>query len=60
MHCFIETPATATDKIFFETADVYSKDPAEIKISWNAFNLTSNANAQLTISLWGYEEMTIQ
>lgn len=57
---FIETPATATDKIFFETQDVYQKDPTEIRISWNRFNLTSNLNAGLSISLWGYEESTIQ
>lgn len=56
---FKETPATATDKIFFETNDVYQKSPSEIRISWNSFNLTSNQNAGLSISLWGYEENTI-
>ncbi|KAJ6640082.1 Protein mesh [Pseudolycoriella hygida] len=57
---FVETPATATDKIFFENADVYQRAPAEIRISWNRFNLTSNLNAGITISLWGYRETTIR
>lgn len=55
-----ETPAAATEKIFFETDDVHKKAPKEIRINWNAYNLTSNANANIMISLWGYRETTIQ
>lgn len=57
---FVETPATATDRIFFETMDVHERNPAEIKISWNRYNLTSNFNAQVRISLFGYRESTIR
>lgn len=57
---FPETPATATDRIFFETDAVYKKAPAEIKISWNKYNLTANLNAGVRISLWGYRESTIR
>ncbi|XP_065372052.1 protein mesh isoform X3 [Calliphora vicina] len=56
---FVETPEAATEKIFFETDDVHKKAPKEIGINWNAFNLTSNLNANIMISLWGYRETTI-
>ncbi|RZF47026.1 hypothetical protein LSTR_LSTR013817 [Laodelphax striatellus] len=57
---FVETPATATQKIFFETKAVHEKYPKEIMISWNKYNLTRNANANVKISLWGYKETTIR
>lgn len=57
---FTETPATATEKIFFSTRAVHERDPREIKITWNAFNLTSNLAAAVQISLWGYRETTIR
>lgn len=57
---FVETPATATERIFFETQDVYQKQPRQIAISWNKFNLTTNLNANVQISLWGYRETTIR
>lgn len=57
---FVETPATATEKIFFETDAVFERSPAEIRISWNAFNLTTNLHATLNIELWGYDERTIK
>ena len=40
--------------------DVHERDPAEIKITWNRFNLTTNLNANVRISLWGYRESTIR
>lgn len=55
-----ETPATATDRIFFRGDDVYQKAPNEIHIDWNKFNLTTNLNADLSIELWGYRESTIR
>lgn len=55
-----ETPATAQQKIFFSNNAVHERDPAEIKITWNQYNLTSNLNAVLQISLWGYRETTIR
>ncbi|XP_034937613.1 protein mesh isoform X2 [Chelonus insularis] len=57
---FIETPATATEKIFFSTRAVHERDPREIKITWDAYNLTSNLNAEVQISIWGYRETTIR
>lgn len=57
---FVETPATATDRIFFETQDVHERNPSEIKITWNSQNLTSNLNAVVRISLYGYRETTIK
>lgn len=57
---FVETPATATDKIFFETDAVFERNPAEIRLTWNAFNLTSNLHATLNIQLFGYDERTIK
>lgn len=58
-HYLTETPEAATEKIFFETDDVHKKAPKEIRINWNAYNLTSNLNANVMISLWGYRETTI-
>ncbi|XP_030370476.1 protein mesh isoform X2 [Scaptodrosophila lebanonensis] len=57
---FVETPAAATEKIFFNTDDVHKRNPSEIRFTWNAFNLTSNANANVMISLWGYRETKIE
>nr|XP_016998391.1 protein mesh isoform X1 [Drosophila takahashii]XP_016998393.1 protein mesh isoform X1 [Drosophila takahashii] len=57
---FVETPAAATEKIFFATDDVHKKNPSEIRITWNQYNLTSNANANVMISLWGYRETKIE
>jgi len=52
-----ETPATATERIFFTDKEaVHLKNPPEIKISWNAYNLTTNIGAGVQISLWGYRE----
>lgn len=53
---FVETPATATDRIFFEDSSVHQRNPSEIRISWNRQNLTSNFNAPIRISLFGYRE----
>lgn len=52
---FVETPETATEKIWFNSKDVYTKSPFEIKIMWEYGNLTSNLNANVQISLWGYQ-----
>ncbi|XP_014210478.1 protein mesh [Copidosoma floridanum] len=57
---FIETPATATERIFFQTMAVHERDPAELRITWNAQNLTTNLDASVQISLWGYRETTIR
>ncbi|XP_008548218.1 protein mesh isoform X3 [Microplitis demolitor] len=57
---FIETPATATEKIFFQNRAVHERNPREIKITWNAYNLTSNLNAEVQISIWGYRETSIR
>ncbi|XP_015599243.1 protein mesh isoform X2 [Cephus cinctus] len=57
---FIETPATATERIFFSKESVRERDPAEIRITWNQYNLTSNLNAGIHISLWGYRENAIR
>jgi len=57
---FAETPATATERIFFEGENVHQQAPAEIKISWNRFNLTTGENTPIRISLWGYRETTIR
>lgn len=39
---------------------VHQKTPAEIKIQWVKQNLTTNENANIRISLWGYRESTIR
>ncbi|XP_033329084.2 sushi domain containing 2 mesh isoform X1 [Megalopta genalis] len=52
---FIETPASATEKIFVSN-NVREREPAEIKITWDRYNLTSNLAAGVQISLWGYRE----
>jgi hypothetical protein len=57
---FSETPATATDRIFFEGDTVHERAPAEIRISWNRHNLTTSESAPIKISLWGYKETTIR
>ncbi|XP_011644865.1 protein mesh isoform X1 [Pogonomyrmex barbatus] len=54
---FVETPATATERIFFTDKEaVHLKYPSEIKITWNSYNLTTNIGAGIQISLWGYRE----
>lgn len=55
-----ETPATATEKIFFPDNSVHERYPPEVRITWDRFNLTTNLNVQLQISLWGYKEITIR
>lgn len=57
---FVETPATATDRIFFQDSSVHLRNPTEIPISWNRMNLTTNFNAQIRIRLFGYRESTIR
>ncbi|XP_077292474.1 protein mesh-like isoform X2 [Arctopsyche grandis] len=57
---FVETPGTATEKIFFETNDIHEKNPSEIKITWDKRNLTMNDQHNVMISLWGYRENTIR
>ncbi|XP_015127010.1 protein mesh [Diachasma alloeum] len=57
---FIETPATATERIYFQNRAVHERDPREIRITWDAYNLTSNLNAEVQLSLWGYRETTIR
>jgi len=57
---FVETPAAATDRIFFDGQEIHQKAPKEIKITWNKYNLTTNMNANVQISLWGYRETTIR
>lgn len=54
-----ETPASATEKIFFMDNAVHERSPAEIRIQWVKQNLTTNDNAVVQISLWGYRETTI-
>ncbi|KAK3909063.1 Protein mesh [Frankliniella fusca] len=56
---FVETPATATERIVFLDRAVHQKSPSEIKFTWSAYNLTANNAASLKISLWGYREPTI-
>lgn len=56
---FLESAATATERIFFQTNDVHLRNPPEFNITWNRFNLTTNLNAGVMISLWGYRETEI-
>lgn len=55
-----ETPATATERIFFRGEHIHQRAPNEIRIDWNRFNLTTRENAAISISLWGYRESTIK
>lgn len=55
-----ESPATATQKIYFQDTKYHEKSPSEIKITWEKQNLTTNENANIRISLWGYRETTIR
>jgi len=57
---FVETPATAIDRIYFEGDSVHERAPAEIRMRWNKFNLTTSENTPIRISLWGYRETTIR
>lgn len=54
-----ETPATATERIRFHDGAVRERKPKEIKITWEKQNLTTNFDAQIKISLYGYREVTI-
>ncbi|XP_025200383.1 protein mesh isoform X1 [Melanaphis sacchari] len=56
---FVETPATATERIRFQDAAIRERKPKEIKITWEKQNLTTNFDAQIEISLYGYREVTI-
>jgi len=57
---FVETPATATERIFFDGENIHQRAPAEIRMTWNRFNLTTSENIPIRISLWGYRETTIR
>jgi hypothetical protein len=54
-----ETPATATERIRFQDTAIRERKPKEIKITWEKQNLTTNFDAQIQISLYGYREVTI-
>lgn len=56
---FPETPATAAERIRFQDGAVRERKPKEIKITWEKQNLTTNFDAQIKISLYGYREVTI-
>lgn len=58
MKIYTETPSQSTKKIFIDNRSVTERDPAEIKIIWDPYNLTSNHAAVVQISLWGYGETT--
>ncbi|CAH1121477.1 unnamed protein product [Ceutorhynchus assimilis] len=57
---YVETPASAAQKIYFKDMKVHEKSPSEIKITWEKYNLTTNENANIRISLWGYRETSIR
>lgn len=56
---FAETPATATERIRFQDGAVRERNPKEIKVTWEKQNLTTNFDAQIRITLYGYREVTI-
>lgn len=58
-HFPAETPATATERIRFQDSAIRERKPKEIKITWEKQNLTTNFDAQIQISLYGYREVTI-
>lgn len=58
-HFPAETPATATERIRFQDSAIRERTPKEIKITWEKQNLTTNFDAQIQISLYGYREVTI-
>ncbi|XP_023014320.2 sushi domain containing 2 mesh isoform X1 [Leptinotarsa decemlineata] len=57
---YVESPAAASQKIYFKDMKVHEKSPSEIRITWEKYNLTTNENANIRISLWGYRETTIR
>ncbi|XP_050303220.1 protein mesh isoform X2 [Anthonomus grandis grandis] len=57
---YVETPASAAQKIYFKDMKIHDKNPQEIKITWEKYNLTTNENANIRISLWGYRETSIR
>ncbi|XP_065158349.1 protein mesh isoform X2 [Atheta coriaria] len=57
---FVETPASAAEKIFFDGNQVNEKYPEGIKLTWVKQNLTTNEAAQVKFSLWGYRERTVR
>lgn len=56
---FAETPATAAERIRFQDGAIRERKPKDIKITWEKLNLTTNFDAQIKISLYGYREVTI-
>ncbi|KAL1505442.1 hypothetical protein ABEB36_005011 [Hypothenemus hampei] len=57
---YVETPASAAQKIYFKDMKVHERSPDNIRITWEKNNLTTNENANIRISLWGYRETTIR
>ncbi|KAG8266731.1 hypothetical protein J6590_065765 [Homalodisca vitripennis] len=57
---FVETPATATQYVFFDTDAIHQPYPDTISMRWDWKNLTLNANSYVNITLWGYRETTIR
>lgn len=55
-----ESPAMATQKIYFKDSKIHERSPSEIRITWEKQNLTTNENANIRLSLWGYRETNIR
>lgn len=60
LKCVSETPATATQYVFFDTDAIHQTNPSSISMRWDWRNLTANANSYVNITLWGYRETTIR
>ncbi|CAH2001993.1 unnamed protein product [Acanthoscelides obtectus] len=57
---YVESPSQASQKIYFRDMKIHERSPSEIRITWEKQNLTTNENANIRMSLWGYRETTIR
>lgn len=55
-----EPPSVSPALVWFEDERYHEANPGELTLQWDPFNLTMNRDAQVSISLWGYKEDTIE
>lgn len=56
---FVETPEQSPELVSFNREEILATEPTQITVQWDYKNLTMDRNAPVSITLWGYREVTI-
>eukprot|EP00095_Tigriopus_kingsejongensis_P008816 maker-scaffold1015_size70757-snap-gene-0.10 protein:Tk08816 transcript:maker-scaffold1015_size70757-snap-gene-0.10-mRNA-1 annotation:"hypothetical protein DAPPUDRAFT_305821" len=57
---YVEPPNVSPPLVWFDDEQFHLVEPSEMNLMWDPYNLTMNAEAKVTISLWGYTENHIK